>query len=398
MTRSVFVLGAGAHPWGKWADKSQLQLALHAITAALSEADLGWADLQGLVAASSRFEGGLGWGLHANEIVQAAAEQGMACVNVGGACAAGAIAFHTAHAMIASGEHDVVCVVGAERMPKGFIPRPPGSADDITDNDYLRWVTMGATNPAFWAIEAQRRMHELGTSAQTLAAAAVMMRRHAAGNPLARFRKQSSVEEVLGSPLVSDPLHLLEICPVSDGAAAVILGSERLARASSGTTVEVAGCAIATGVFGDPGRRIPTVSSTVRAGVPGTSEVVTAVSRALEMASIGTDEIDILEMADNTSWHLLEWPEMLGFLKRGEADWAVANGRLGIDGDGLTINPSGGFLSFGEATTAQAVLQIAELSWQLRGRAEGHQVPGARVGVSAVLGLGANGGSVVLKA
>lgn len=398
MTRPVYVLGAGAHPWGKWPDKPQLHLALHAITEALAESGLGWPDLQGLVAASSRFEGGLGWGLHANEIVQAAAEQGMSCVNVGGACAAGAIAFHTAHAMIASGEHDVVCVVGAERMPKGFIPRPPGGADDISDNDYLRWVTMGATNPAFWALEARRRMHAHGTSAETLAAAAVMMRRHAAGNRLARFRKENSVEEVLASALVADPLHLLEICPVSDGAAAVILGSERFAQSASGTAVEVAGCAIATGVFGDPARRIPTVSSTVRPGVPGTSEVSTAVGRALSAAGIGPDEVDVLEMADNTSWHLLEWPEMLGFMEPGEADWAVANGRLGIGGEGLTINPSGGFLSFGEATTAQAVLQIAELTWQLRGRADGHQVPGARVGVSAVLGLGANGGSVVLKA
>lgn len=398
MTRPVYVLGAGAHPWGKWAEKSQLQLAIEAISAALKDAALEWPDVQGLVAASSRFEGGMGWGLHANEIAQAVAEQGMACVNVGGACAAGAIAFHTAHAMIASGEVDVVCAIGAEKMPKGFIPRPPGSPDDITDNDYLRWVAMGATNPAFWAIEAQRRMHEFGTKPETLAAAAVMMRHHASGNPLARFRTESTVEEVLASPMVSDPLHLLEICPVSDGAAAVILGSERFAQQSGKRLVEVAGCAISTGVFGDPARRIPTVSSTVRDGVLHTSEVATAVERAMNAASIGPKDVDVLEMADNTAWHVLAWPENFGFLEPGEADAALLQGRLSIGGTGVTINPSGGFLSFGEATTAQAVLQIAELTWQLRDQAEGHQVPGARVGVSAVLGLGANGGSVVLKA
>ena len=129
MTRPVYVAGAGAHPWGKWPEKAQLRLALEAINAALKDASLSWPDVQGLVAASSRFEGGMGWGLHANEIVQAVAEQGMPCVNVGGACAAGAIAFETAYAMIASGQHDVVCAVGAERMPKGFIPRPPGSQE-----------------------------------------------------------------------------------------------------------------------------------------------------------------------------------------------------------------------------------------------------------------------------
>ncbi len=112
MTRSVYVLGAGAHPWGKWPDKPQLQLALDAMGAALEDASLSWPDLQGLVAASSRFEGGMGWGLHANEVVQAVAEQGIACINVGGACAAGAIAFQTAYSMIASGQHDVVAVLG----------------------------------------------------------------------------------------------------------------------------------------------------------------------------------------------------------------------------------------------------------------------------------------------
>lgn len=396
MTRPVYVLGAGAHPWGKWPEKSQLQLATEAVSAALADASLGWADLQGLVAASSRFEGGMGWGLHANEIVQAMAEQGIACINVGGACAAGAIAFQTAHALIASGQYDVVCAMGAERMPKGFIPRPPGSKDDISDLDYLRWVAMGATNPAYWAIEARRRMHEFGTSEETLAKAVVQMRRNAAHNPYARFRNQTSVEEVLASPLVSDPLHLLEICPVSDGAAAVILGSQDYARRVARAPIAVAGCGVATGQFGDPARRIPTVSSTVRPGVSHTSEVATAVQRACEMAGIGVEAVDVLEMADNTAWHLLAWPEIFGFYEPGQGDWMLENGRLAVDGD-IAINPSGGFLSFGEATTAQAVMQICELVWQLRGEAGGRQVAGARVGMSAVLGLGANGGAVILK-
>lgn len=396
MTRQVYVLGAGAHPWGKWPEKSQLQLATEAISAALADATLDWTDLQGLVAASSRFEGGMGWGLHANEIVQSMAEQGIACINVGGACAAGAIAFQTAHALIASGQYDVVCAMGAERMPKGFIPRPPGSKDDITDLDYLRWVAMGATNPSYWAMEAHRRMHEFGTREETLAKAVVQMRQNAAHNPYARYRNKTSVQEVLASPMVSDPLHLLEICPVSDGAAAVILGSQDYVRRVARVPISVAGCAVATGQFGDPARRIPTVSSTVRPGVAHTSEVATAVQRACEMAGIGVEAVDVLEMADNTAWHLLAWPEIFGFYEPGQGDWMLENGRLAVDGD-IAINPSGGFLSFGEATTAQAVMQICELVWQLRGEAGGRQVQGARVGMSAVLGLGANGGSVILK-
>jgi len=396
MTRSVYVLGAGAHPWGKWPDKPQLQLAHEAMNLALADASLAWPDVQGLVAASSRFEGGMGWGLHANEVVQSVAEQGIPCINVGGACAAGAVAFQTAYALIASGQHDVVAVLGAERMPKGFIPRPPGSPDDISDSDYLRWVAMGATNPAYWAIEANRRKYDFGTSDETLARATVMMRKNASGNRLARFRAATSVEEVLASPMVADPLHLLEICPVSDGAAAIILGTEKYIRKTGRKPVEVAGCAIATGQFGDPASRIPTVSTNVLPNVSHTSEVVNAVNHACEMAGIGPEDVDVLEMADNTVWHLLSWPELFGFYEPGQGDWMLDNGKLEIGGQ-LSVNPSGGFLSFGEATTAQAVLQICELTWQLRGDAEGHQVPDATIGMSAVLGLGANGGSVILK-
>lgn len=395
--RPVYVIGAGAHPWGKWPDKPQLQLALDAMHAALGDASLRWRDLQGLVAASSRFEGGMGWGLHANEVVQAVAEQGIPCINVGGACAAGAIAFQTAYAMIASGQCDVVAAMGAERMPKGFIPRPPGTQDDISDTDYLRWVAMGATNPAYWAMEARRRMHDFGTSPETFARASVLMHRNAMGNRYARYRKECTVDEVLASPVVADPLHLLEICAVSDGAAAVILGTEEFAKRAGNRVVQVAGCAIATGQFGDPGTRIPTVSTTSIPGVPHTSEVVGAVRRAYEMAGTGPEDIDVLEIADNTAWHVLAWPEFFGFYEPGKGDWLLENGELDIGGQ-LSLNPSGGFLSFGEATTAQAVLQICELTWQLRGQAEGHQVPDARVAMSAVLGLGANGGSVILKA
>lgn len=394
--RPVYVLGVAAHPWGKFPDKPQLQLAIDALSGALRDARLKFGDLQGLVAASSRFEGGLGWGLHANEMLQATAENGILAINVGGGCAAGGIAVHTAATLIASGQCDVVAAVGAERMPKGFIPRPPGSPDDISDTDYLRWVAMGATNPAYWALEARRRMHEFGTSDETLAKASVLMHRNAVTNPLARYRTECSVDQVLSSPRVSDPLRLLEICAVSDGAAAVILGSHEQARRLGVSLVQVAGSAIATGQFGDPSIRIPTVSTIARPSVPHTSEVAGAVHCALEMAGMGPKDIDFVELADNTAWHVLAWPELLGFFEPGQADWMLEHDEMGVDGR-LPLNPSGGFLSFGEATTAQGVLQVCHLVWQLRREARGPQVPDAKVGLSAVLGLGANGASIVLK-
>jgi acetyl-CoA acetyltransferase len=234
--------------------------------------------------------------------VQAVAENGIPTSNVGGGCAAGGIAVHAAYSMIASGQCDLVAAVGAERMPKGFIPRPPGIANDITDTDYLRWVAMGATNPAYWALEMRRRMHEHGTSERTLALASVLMHANAAGNPLARYRSPCSVDEVLASPMVSDPLRLLEICAVSDGAAAIILGSEDQARRRGGPLVQVAGCATATGQFGDPSVRVPGIAMPGGRGAPHTSEVVLAVQRSMQMAGAEHKDIDLLEMADNTAW------------------------------------------------------------------------------------------------
>jgi acetyl-CoA acetyltransferase len=143
--------------------------------------------------------------------------------------------------------------------------------------------------------------------------------------------------------------------------------------------------------------RVPTVSTAARSDVPHTSEVVGAVRRACAMAGVGPQDIDLVELADNTAWHVLAWPEFFGFFEPGQSDWMLRHGEMDIDGR-LPVNPSGGFLSFGEATTAQGVLQVCELAWQLRGQAGRRQVQGAKLALSAVLGLGANGASVVLKA
>jgi acetyl-CoA acetyltransferase len=239
-------------------------------------------------------------------------------------------------------------------------------------------------------------MHDFGTSEQTLALASVLMHRNAVANPLARYRKACTVADVLASPMVSDPLRILEICAVSDGAAAVILGSEEQARQRGGPMIRVAGCAIATGQFGDPAVRVPTIAMAAGMATPHTSEVVGAVRAACTMAGVEPNDIDLVELADNTAWHVLAWPEFFGFFEPGQSDWMLEHGEMDIDGK-LPINPSGGFLSFGEATTAQGVLQVCEIAWQLRGQATGRQVQGARVGMTAVLGLGANGASVILK-
>ncbi|WP_167042442.1 transporter [Salinibacterium sp. ZJ454] len=391
----VYVVGAAALPWTRDPARSSLEMAVDVFTDSLADAGLSLGSVGAVVSASSRFEGGLGWGLHANELLQNVGETGAAAVNVSGGCAAGGIAVGTAASMISSGQYDVVVAVGAERMPAGFISRPPGAVDALSDTDYLRWAAVGMTNPAYWALEARRRMHLFGTTDEHYAAAVQLMRRNGITNARARFRSEPSASEVLESKVVSDPLRLLQICAVSDGAAALVLVSERVARRVGKPLIEVAGWAIATGQFGDSSVRIPTISQNVVEHAPATSEVRGAVDRALEMAGVQRTQVDVLEFADNSAWHVLAWPEHLGYLSPGEGDTMVERGRLGTDE--TVFNPSGGFMSFGEATTAQGVLQVCELVWQLRGEAGDRQIDSATIGQTAVLGLGANGASVVVR-
>lgn len=393
--RDVYVLGVGAHPFGKFENKPFLQMIIDAVSMAVKDAQVKWKDIGGIASASSRFQGGMGWGLHGNEIAQALAENGVPIYNVSAACAAGGVAVSTAYSMVANGQCDIALAVGGEKMPKGFIPRPPGAADDATDVDYLRWTCMGAPNTVYWAIEASRRMKDFNTTEATLAKVSVKAHKNAVPNPLARYRKAFTLEEVLNSAIVSHPLRLYEICAVSDGAAAVVLGSKNEALKHNHKLISIIS-AIGTGQFGDPQMRIPYVSTSAKELAPHTSEVVGAAKRAYKIAGVGPKDIDFIELQDNSVWHELAWPEFLGIFKPGEGDWMLEKGETEINGK-LPINPSGGFLSFGEATVAMGPLQVYELTLQLRGQAKERQIERAKVGMAVTLGLGANGCATIMK-
>lgn len=396
MNDAVAVVGVGVHPFGKHG-KTVVELAVHAATSALVDAGLRWRDVQAVSAASSQFVGGFGWRLAGNELIQALGETGVAVANVSAACAAGGAAFATGAQMIASGSADVVLAVGAEVMPRGFIARPPGGADDPSDIEYLRWAAAGAPNTVYWALEARRRMAELGTTEDVLARVAVQAHDVGQHNPRARYRERISIEEVLASNMVSDPLHLFEVCAVSDGAAAAVLCSAAAARKLATKPVWVRAATVGTGRFGDPTIRIPELSVTTADGVPAVSECTSTAFRAYDTAGIGPREVDLIELQDNSVWQALALPELFGLCEPGEADRLFMDGGTMPTGK-LPVNPSGGFLSFGEATTAMGVWQICETVWQLRGQAGPRQVPDARVAMCQVLGLEGNGAISILAA
>jgi acetyl-CoA acetyltransferase len=390
--REVAALGLGMHPWGKFADKTLNQMCREAVEAALTDAGVAWREIQAVAAASSRFSGGKGWGLNGNDVVEDMGSTGVPVYNLSAGCAAGGNAFNIGYSLVAGGIHDLVLVVGGEKMPKGFIQT--SGLEDVTDPEYLRQRCVGMPGPAFWALLCRRRMEEYGTTERDLAAIAVKSHKVAAHNPNARFRKEFTLEEVLGSPMVSYPLRLFEICPVSDGAAAVVLCSADVARKYTQKPVWVAASAVATARFDDG---IPRgLAGVVPAGRTHHSEAALAVSKALETVGAEPGDLDLIELQDNTVYYELAFPEEWGLCQPGEAERLVEAGETLPTGK-LPINPSGGFLSFGEATTAQGLFQICEVGWQLRGEAGARQVPDAKLGLAQSLGLGGNGTAAILK-
>ncbi len=380
------------HPWGKFEDKSVTELCRHAVEAALADAGAQWRDIEAVAAASSRFSGGKGWGLNGNDVVEDMGSTGVPVYNMSAGCSAGANAFNIGHMLVSSGAHDMVLVVGGEKMPKGFIQT--SGVEEHTDPEFLRQRCIGMPGPAFWAVLSRRRMHDHGTTEEQMAKVAVKARKNGALNPNARYRKETNVEEVLKSALVVYPLHLFEICAVSDGAAAVVLCSAEKAKQLTTKPVWVGASAVATARFDDGiTRGIGGMSPT---GITHHSEAAAAVKKAMEGAGVGPKDIDFVELQDNTVYYELAFPEEFGLCEPGQSEWLLENNET-IPTGKLPINPSGGFISFGEATTAQGLFQICEVGWQLRGESGERQVPNAKVGMCQTIGLGGNATAVVLK-
>jgi acetyl-CoA acetyltransferase len=380
------------HPWGKFADRSVTDLCRHAVVEALADAGVGWRDIDAVAAASSRFSGGKGWGLNGNDVVEDLGSTGIPVFNMSAGCAAGGNAFNIGYSLVAGGQYETVLVVGGEKMPKGFIQT--SGVEETTDPEFLRQRCVGMPGPAFWALLCRQRMAEHGTTEEQLAKVAVKAHEIAQHNDNARFRQLFTLEQVLESALVSDPLRLYEICPVSDGAAAAVICSADKARQLTTDPIWVAGSAVATARFDDGLPR--GLAGVIPEGPAHHSEAAAAVAKALAQAGVAPTELDFVELQDNTVYYELAFPEDWGMCEPGEAEHLLEAGETLPTGR-MPINPSGGFLCFGEATTAMGVFQVCELTWQLRGQAGARQVPGATVGLAQTLGLGGNGTAVVLK-
>jgi acetyl-CoA acetyltransferase len=214
----------------------------------------------------------------------------------------------------------------------------------------------------------------------------------------ARYRKEVTEDEVLASPVVADPLRLLEICATSDGGAALVLTSMDFARRHTSKPVTITGVSTVTPRFPNTVIEMPNFATDSAWGVaPEASFRDSIAEAAYAEAGIGPEDLDLAEVYDLSSALELDWYENIGLCKEGEAERLLNDGDTTIGGR-IPVNPSGGLACFGEAVPAQAIAQVCELTWQLRGQATGRQVEGARVGLTINQGLFGHGSSVIVRA
>jgi acetyl-CoA acetyltransferase len=392
LSGEVAVLGVGMHPWGKWG-RNFVEYGVHAARAALQDAGVPWRDIQ-FVSGAATIRCGYPGHVAGATFAQALGWQGAEVNTSYAACASGSQALAAARARILSGACEVALVVGADTTPKGFLAPAKGYRPD--DPDWVRFH-LGITNPTYFALYARRRMDLYGATERDFAAVKVKNAQAGALNPNARYRKKFTMEEVLGSAMVADPLRLFQICATSDGGAAVVISSMEYARRlGRRNPVRIAAISTVTPRFASKEVEMPDIATDSATAVEAHSFRASLARKAYEEAGIGPEDVSVAEVYDLASSVELDWYEYIGLCKPGEAEVLLRSGVTRLGGR-VPVNPSGGLACFGEAVPAQALAQVCELAWQLGDRAGERQVKDAKVGITANQGLFGHGSSVILK-
>ncbi|PSQ34782.1 acetyl-CoA acyltransferase [Halobacteriales archaeon SW_12_69_24] len=291
------------------------------------------------------------------------------------ACATSANAFKNAVQAVDAGIHEVVLVGGVERCTPETGKDTAAMTRIFASASHRQYEQpAGLTFPGVFALLTKRHMHEYGTTEEQLAHVAVKNHGNGALNPRAHFGKETTVEEVLDGPVVADPFRLMDCCPFSDGASAVVVVSDEVAD-SYDAAVDVAGVGHATDVVPIADKPTPHVTRAAR----------DAAAEAYAQAGAGADEMDVAEVHDCFTGAELLASEALGLVEDGRGGVAAEAGRTARDGD-VPINPSGGLKAKGHPIGATGTAQIVELTEHLRGEADERQIDGAERAVAHNLG------------
>jgi acetyl-CoA acyltransferase len=302
---------------------------------------------------------------------------GMPVYNVHNYCSTGSTALHLGYQAIASGMSECVLAFGFEKMEKGPLEKQLQGLKETIGKDADKGPPIAAR---MFGDGGRAHMEKYGTTKEQFAKVSVKNHRHSVNNPRSQYREACSLEEVLASRMVYDPLTILQCCPTSDGAGAAILCSEEFAKKQNvSKPVKIVAQAMRTDKMED--------FAMGPLGMIGVGMSKRAADAVYEESGLGPKDVQVIELHDCFSTNELVSYETLGLCKEGEG------GRL-IDEDQVTyggkwvVNPSGGLLSKGHPLGATGLAQCAELVWQLNGQAEKRQVDGARVGLQHNVGLG----------
>jgi acetyl-CoA acyltransferase len=364
----AFVMGAGMIPFGRYPDHKPAQLGSQAALQALDDAGLSIKDVN-IVYTGCVFNA---QSMMGQKVLQEIGQTGVPCINVSNACSSGATAVREAFVGIKSGLYDVALAIGVEKNPSGMLPVAP--SDDLPAEGLFGSDSMPAVFAECGVVHTSR----YGTTLEQYAKVAVKNRRHGALNPKARYQSEVSLEEVLQSPMIAWPLTKLMCSANVDGAAAVVLVSERKAKELGlSRAVKIRGSALVS----DPWeQRNPVMFD------PNTVTRMAA-KQAFEMAGLGPEDLDFVELHDCFSTAEILHYENLGLCGEGEAAGLIDRGETALGGR-IPVNASGGLLSKGHPIGATGVANIVELVEQIRGEAGKRQVEGARIGLAHVLGFG----------
>ena len=364
--REVSVIGVGMSRFAKQPEVSIVDLTQAPILDALEDAGVAVGQVQ--AAYSGSVFGGSGLG---QKVLKGIGISSIPILNLENACSSGSSAVREAWLGVASGMYDVTLAFGAEKLTAlggGAYPL----SDDIEANQ-------GVLMPTVYAMRARRHMMEYGTSIEQLAKIAVKNHHNSVHNPRAQFQREYTIEEVLNSRMIADPLTILHCCPTGDGAAAVVLAATEIAPRLRGKPVKVRASVLQSGLFKNDFRDMTKSDLSYRAA-----------AAAYEMAGLGPEDVDVAEVHDAFTIGELMYYEALGFCAPGDGGRLIDEGATEIGGR-IPVNPSGGLLSKGHPVGATGVAQIVEIVNQLRGNCGPRQIAGARIGLTHCTGGGVAG-------
>ncbi len=381
--RDVAIIGVGCTEFGELWDKSFRELFVEAGVSALEDANVQGGKIDAL------YVGNMSGGRfieqeHIGALI--ADYAGLASLHipstrVEAACASGGLALRQGIIAVASGYHDIVIAGGAEKMTDVGVETTTDALAAAADREWEG--VMGATFPGLYAMIARLHMHKYGTTQEQLACVAVKNHHNGTMNPKAQFQNEISIDTVLNSVMVADPLRVFDCSPITDGASAVVLAPAEIAHKYTDTPIYVKASAQASGTLSLHDRRdITTLDATVAAA-----------NRAYKMAKLTPKDIDFAEVHDCFTIAEICAIEDLGFVKKGEGGKAAESGITAIGGE-IPINPSGGLKACGHPVGATGVKQAVEITLQLRGEAGKRQVESAGIGLTH--NVGGSGGTAVV--